>query len=250
MTFATPIWLYAIPVLVLVLWLIFHAAARARLKQLGSFAAIRLRDELLRSVSPSRRRFKQILMVVGLVLVFSALARPQHGFSWRDTPSRGIDVLFVLDTSKSMLAQDIRPNRLERAKYAVLDFIDRLEGDRIGLVAFAGNAFLQCPLTLDYDAFRLSLDAVDTEIIAQGGTDIARALAEAENAFEQEKNHKIIILMTDGEDLEQSGVDYARESAQRGVTIYTVGVGTAEGQLIPIASRSGQIEYLRDSDGR
>nr|WP_281398099.1 VWA domain-containing protein [Ruficoccus amylovorans] len=217
---------------------------------MSTFAADRLLGGLLRSFSSGRRRFKHLLIAAGVALVLLALARPQYGFTWRETPARGIDVLFVLDSSKSMLAQDIRPNRLERAKFAILDFVEKIQGDRVGLVAFAGNAFLQCPLTLDYDAFDMSLKAVDTNVISHGGTDIARALAEAENAFSANNNHKVVVLITDGEDLEQSGVDKARQLAKDGMTIYTVGVGTPEGELIPIRGANGQVEYLRDSDGK
>jgi Ca-activated chloride channel family protein len=249
-TFHSPVWLYAIPAALLVLWFLFHLAARARKRELGKFAADRLLAGLLRSFSPARRRFKHLLIAAGVALVMLALARPEYGYTWRESPARGIDVLFVLDSSKSMLAQDIRPNRLERSKLAILDFVDKIPGDRVGLVAFAGNAFLQCPLTLDYDAFRLALEAVDTNVIAHGGTDIARALTEAENAFSADNNHKIVVLITDGEDLEQSGVDQARLLASRGMTVYTVGVGTPEGELIPVETERGQIEYLRDSDGK
>ncbi len=250
MTFHSPVWLYVIPPALLVLGFIFHLASRARKRQLGKFAADRLLSGLLRSYSPGRRRFKQLLIAAGVALILVALARPQYGYTWKETSARGIDVLFVLDSSKSMLAQDIRPNRLERAKFAILDFVERIPGDRVGLVAFAGNAFLQCPLTLDYDAFRLSLEAVDTEVIPHGGTDIARALIEAEQAFSEDNNHKVVVLITDGEDLEQSGVEQARLLAQQGMTIYTVGVGTAEGELIPVESQRGRVEYLRDSDGK
>ncbi len=250
MNFAAPIWLYLIPVVLLVLWGGFHLAGAARRKQLSSFAADRLLGGLLRSYSPTRRRFKHILIALGLTLLLLALARPQFGYTWRDTTARGIDVLFVLDTSKSMLAEDIRPNRMERAKYAIMDFTRKLQGDRVGLVAFAGNAFLQCPLTLDYGAFELSLEAINTDIIQHGGTDIARALQEAENAFRENSNHKIIILMTDGEDLEENALEQARIAAENGVTIYSVGVGTPDGQLIPINNRFGQREFLRDSSGK
>ncbi|MDP0496278.1 MAG: VWA domain-containing protein [Verrucomicrobiota bacterium JB024] len=250
MTFHSPVWLYAIPAALLVLWFLFHLAARARKRELGKFAADRLLTGLLRSFSPARRRFKHLLIAAGIALVMLALARPEYGYTWRESPARGIDVLFVLDSSKSMLAQDIRPNRLERSKLAILDFVDKIPGDRVGLVAFAGNAFLQCPLTLDYDAFRLALEAVDTNVISHGGTDIARALTEAENAFSEDNNHKVVVLITDGEDLEESGVEQARLLASRGMTVYTVGVGTPEGELIPVETARGQIEYLRDSDGK
>ena len=126
-----------------------------------------------------------------------------------------------------MLTQDVKPDRLTRAKLAVNDFVDKLNGDGVGLIAFAGNAFLQCPITLDYDAFHESLDALDTTIIPRGGTDIASAIREAQAAFRTENNHdKILVLLTDGEDLEGSALAAAKAAAKDGVKIYTVGVGS------------------------
>ena len=127
--------------------------------------------------------------------------------------------------------------------------LEKLEGDRVGLIAFAGQAFLECPLTLDYDAFRQSLEAVDPDIIALGGTDIASAISEAEVTFDQNDNHKILVLITDGEDLGNEGIRRARAAAESGVTIYTVGVGSSSGELIPIRQPDDSIDYLRDDRG-
>ncbi|GHC05171.1 VWA domain-containing protein [Cerasicoccus arenae] len=242
-------WLIAIPVVLLLAGGLFLLNSRARKRLVREFASDRLVKQLLASYSPARRKFKNGLLLLALTLIVFALARPQWGFTWRETKSKGIDIMFVVDVSRSMLAQDIKPNRLARSKLAILDFIDKLEGDRIGLVAFAGNAFLQCPLTLDYDAFRQSLEAVDTNVISLGGTDIARAVEESEAAFSDENNYKIMVLITDGEDLEEDGIARARKAAENGVTIYTVGVGTAEGELIPMRNRFGQLEYMRDDNG-
>ncbi|MCJ7684332.1 MAG: tetratricopeptide repeat protein, partial [Desulfobacteraceae bacterium] len=147
------------------------------------------------------------------------------------------------------LANDVQPNRLERSKLGIMDFVSRLEGDRVGLIPFAGTAFLMCPLTLDYDAFRQSLYALDTGIIPQGGTDIASAIREAEFAFSTTANHKILVLVTDGEDLEGEALTAAREAAQKGMTIYTVGVGTPAGELIPLKSR-GKGFFVKDDQGQ
>ncbi|MEO0794127.1 MAG: VWA domain-containing protein [Verrucomicrobiota bacterium] len=249
MNFEETSWLLVIPLALALLGWLFYTNSRSRRELVRKFASDRLVKQLLASYSPARRKFKNGLLIAAVLLVLFALARPQWGFSWRETKTKGIDIMFVVDVSRSMLAQDIKPDRLERSKFAILDFLEKLEGDRVGLVAFAGNAFLQCPLTLDYDAFRQSLEAVDTNVISLGGTDIARAITEAEAAFSDENNHKIMVLITDGEDLEEDGIARAKKAAANGVTIYTVGVGTAEGELIPMRDKFGRLQYLRDDNG-
>ena len=149
-----------------------------------------------------------------------------------------------------MLAEDVKPNRLERAKLGILDILKKLSGNQVGLIAFAGEAFLQCPLTLDYDAFQQTLESIDTDTIARGGTDIASAIRVAAKALRNDKNHKILVLITDGEDLEESGIKEAQRAAGEGITIYTVGIGTKQGELIPIRTKSGGTDYLRDSAGK
>jgi len=247
--FAENIWLLLLPVPVAFLLFLFWIDRKGRRTSIRRFASGRLVSDLLDSYSPARKRLKNVLLLIAVALLFLALARPQWGHTWSESRSRGIDLVFALDTSRSMLAQDIRPNRLIRAKLAIEDFVRQLEGDRIGLVAFSGSAFLQCPLTLDYDAFFQSLDAIDTNVISAGGTDISAALQEAESAFSADNNYKILILITDGEDLAGSGIEQARKAARNGVTVYTVGVGTADGAPIPIRSRTGAVQYVRDEDG-
>ena len=171
------------------------------------------------------------------------------GFQWKEVKRKGIDILMAVDTSKSMLANDVQPNRLERSKLGIMDFVSKLEGDRVGLIPFAGTAFLMCPLTLDYDAFRQSLHALDTGIIPSGGTDIASAIRQAEFAFSNNANHKILVLVTDGEDLEGEALNAARDAAQKGLTIYTVGVGTPAGELIPL-KRRGKGSFVKDDQGQ
>ena len=184
------------------------------------------------------------------MFVFIALARPQIGFHWEEEKQRGIDILFAIDTSKSMLTQDVTPDRLSRAKLAIIDFVRQLGTDRVGLIAFAGDAFLQAPLTLDYDAFQESLDAIDTNVIPRGGTDVASAIREGEAAFGDSKNKKILVLITDGEDLEAKGIEAAKTAAAHGLTIYTVGVGSTNGGLIPIPGANGGTEFVKDASGQ
>lgn len=249
MTFEYPI--VFILALVMIPLMLFWAYRMERRKQklLTKFIAPTLVDDLTRSVSKTKKQIKAALFALGIAFIGFAAARPQYGYVWNEVKSKGIDVVFAIDTSKSMLAQDIRPNRLERSKLAVLDFIDRMGNDRIGLVAFAGSAFLQCPLTLDYNAFRQSLAILEPGIIPVGGTDIATAIQVAESAFKKENSFKILILITDGEDLEQRGIGVARDAASRGVKIFTLGVGSAEGEIIPIINAEGKADYIRDSNG-
>lgn len=229
----------------------FHRFNQSRAAALRSFAAEHLLKALTANVSTGLRSAKRWLFAFAIALCLVALARPEAGFRWREVKRKGIDIVFAVDTSKSMLAQDVNPDRLTRAKLAVADLVERLQGDRVGLIAFAGSSFLQCPLTLDDAAFRQSLDAIDTTIIPKGGTDISAAIHEAENAFSLgNQNHKILVILTDGEDLEANGVAAAREAAKQGMKIFTVGVGSSAGELIPVRNESGGTEFVKDEKGQ
>src|SRR6185295_8691540 len=156
-----------------------------------------------------------------------ALARPQWGFTWEEAKQRGLDIIVAIDTSRSMLATDIAPNRITRAKLAALELMQKAKNDRLGLVAFAGSAFLQCPLTLDEEAFRQSVNALDIDVIPQGGTAISEAITVSLEAYkDSEDNHKIMILITDGEDHEEGVLEAAEEAAKAGMHVFTIGVGT------------------------
>ena len=251
MNFAEPIWLVAGAVVIVGLFLLYRRFDLRQRAALADFASSHLLSRLTASFSPARRRVKRAFFVAALALVFVALARPQLGYHWEEEKQRGIDILFAIDTSKSMLTQDVTPDRLTRAKLAITDLVRKLNGDRVGLIAFAGDAFLQAPLTLDYDAFQESLDAIDTNTIPRGGTDIASAINEAQVALGPEtKSRKILILVTDGEDLDAKGVDAARAAAKDGLTIYTVGVGTENGGLIPVKNADGGTDFVKDDAGQ
>jgi len=250
MQFAHSIWLIAGFAACTILGFGFYHFRKTGQAALKKFAAVHLLKRLTESVSPGRRMAKRILLLVAVASIFVALARPQVGYQWKEIKRKGIDILLAVDTSKSMLATDVRPNRLERSKLGILDFVSRLEGDRVGLIPFAGTAFLMCPLTLDYDAFRQSLETLDTQIIPQGGTDIATAIREAETAFSNNANHKILVLVTDGEDLEGEALSAAKAAAQKGMVIYTVGVGTPAGELIPLKDSSQGVQFVKDAKGQ
>jgi Ca-activated chloride channel family protein len=250
MQFGNPFgfWLLA---LVPVLALFFVWAFAARRRALERFVAQPLAQRLTASVLPVARRWKAALVVASVLFVVIALAQPRWGYEWREVKSRGVDVFVLLDVSKSMLAEDVRPNRLTQAKYAVQDLLNNLKGDRIGLVAFAGTAFVQCPLTIDYEAFRLTLKDVEPGIIPRGGTAIGTAIRTALKGFEAgEGRDRAIVLITDGEQTEGDSVAAAEEAAREGVKIYAIGVGTTEGELIPVRERDKTLTFAKDREGQ
>ena len=249
MSFANPqfLWLLLVvpPLLILFLWW----SARARQRLMTQFIQARLLPGLIAGVSTARKKIRAVALVAAVFCLILALARPQWGFDWQEVTQRGLDIVVAIDTSKSMLAEDIAPNRLARAKLAALDLMQQAKSDRLGLVAFAGSAFLQCPLTIDDSAFRQSLDALDVNIIPEGGTAIAEAINEAARAFKEGENHKIVVLFTDGEDHDSEAVAAAKRAKDAGVIIFTVGIGSVEGELLRIKTADGKSDYVRDADG-
>jgi Ca-activated chloride channel family protein len=248
--FASPAWLPAglLSCLALIwLWRRYDARQHAALAQ---FVSAHLRHQLTRSISVGRRRLQRALFLGALIGLFAALAGPQVGFHWEQVSRRGNEIIFAIDTSRSMLTADVKPNRLTRAKLAIDDFAKKLDGDAVGIVAFAGTAFLACPVTLDYGAFHESLGAIDTSTIPRGGTDISTAIQAAAAALRRRPgSDKILILVSDGEDLEGSAFAAAEAAAKAdSIKIYTVGVGTAAGDLIPIPPDQGG-GFVKDETG-
>ncbi len=248
--FAEPRWLWLAVLAPLVLAAVQRYSAWARRKQLARLAAPQVIKELIGSYSPARRAIKDMFLVVAAAGIGLALARPQWGEQTEESHSFGQDTLFILDCSRSMLASDVSPSRLQRAKLAILDYVQRYGHGRVGLVAFAGQAFLQCPLTFDYGAFADTLMTVDDRTIPVPGTDIGRALDEAYHSVDRHERPKVFVLLTDGEDLEQGGVRTAEALAKEGVVLYTVGVGTAAGAEIQFMNDQGRLEVMRDSRGQ
>src|ERR1017187_8648299 len=199
--FAEPRWLWLAAVAPGLLALLHRHAARARREQLARIASPHFVAELTVSHSPARRRFKEVLLLLAFLFAGLALARPQWGGVESASAWLGEDVVFVLDCSLSMTTSDVLPSRMQRAKFAVLDFVQRESHGRVGLVAFAGGAFIQCPLTFDAGAFEESLLSVDEKTIPIPGTDIGRALIEASHAMDKGSRRKMVVLVTDGEDL-------------------------------------------------
>jgi len=251
MKFEQPLWLLVGVIAGAALLWRYRRFDRQQAALLTKFIASRLKEQLTQSFSPRRRMIKRGLFLAATMCLFIALARPQAGFRWEETQRKGLEILFAVDTSKSMLAQDVKPNRLTRAKLAVEDLLGKLHGDGVGLIAFAGSSFLQCPITLDYDAFRDSLAALDTGVIPKGGTDVAAAIREAQAAFKtRPASDRILILLTDGEDLEGEAITAARSAAGEGVKIFAVGVGSAKGELVPVPSGNGGTEFMKDENGQ
>jgi Ca-activated chloride channel family protein len=247
--FGEPRWLWLAAVApVLLVWLHGHAA-RQRARQLARMASPHFVTELTASHSPARRRFKEILLALAIAFAGLALARPQWGTVETNNAWLGEDVVFALDCSLSMTTSDVLPSRMQRAKYAVLDFVRRQSHGRVGLVAFGGSAFIQCPLTFDTDAFEETLLALDEKTMPIPGTDIGRALNEAYHAMDKNSRRKMVVLVTDGEDLEKSGVAAAKNLATNGVVVFTIGVGTPTGKEIQTLNAAGQMELLRDAKG-
>jgi Ca-activated chloride channel homolog len=251
MRIATPQMLWLLLILVPPLILFFWWAWRKRQQLVTQFISSRLLGHLKVGFSPSRQKARMALIVIAVVFVIFALARPQWGMSREEARQRGLDIIVAIDTSNSMLAQDVSPNRLARAKLAALDLMRRAKTDRLGLVAFAGDAFLECPLTLDDAAFSQSVNALDTHTISQGGTAIAEAIAEARKSFKNESdNHKVLVLFTDGEDQDSDAMAEAGKAAKEGMIIFTVGIGTPEGDQILIRDERGHVDTLLDENGK
>ncbi|MCH7526391.1 MAG: VWA domain-containing protein [Planctomycetes bacterium] len=236
--------LWAVPVLGFVYWWGFARNRRA----LGRFATLNLLRTLIPSVSIGRRRFKAVMVLSAVAMLVVALSGPRWGTHWEEVQRRGIDIIFVLDVSNSMLAEDDKPNRLERAKLDIKDMLEVLPGDRVGLVAYAGKSALVCPLTVNYGSFRLALEEVGTYSAQRGGTNIGDAVRHAMECFvDKVKDHKAIIILSDGGEEDES---YATEAAQkafeeRGIRVFTVGYGDmVEGGRIPVI-RDGQRVYMQ-----
>jgi Ca-activated chloride channel family protein len=235
--------------LVPLLTLFLLRSFRSRRRALSAFGSPQLIRKLTSATSRVRQGIKSGLVVSGVLFLVLALVRPQLGTQLELVRRRGVDIFIALDTSRSMLAEDILPSRLTRARYEISDLIDRLEGDRVGIVAFAGRSFVVCPLTLDYGAAKLFLETVDTDLISAQGTALEEAIRTAAEAFgSEERKYKVLVLITDGEGHTGDPIEAAEEAAESGVRIYTVGLGTPEGELIPILV-DGRTEFLKDREG-
>jgi len=233
----------------LIIWL--YWIINSRNKMLLSTVDNTLRDRLLIKIDKKRLLQKdRFLYFSMLILIFSA-SGPQIGTRLAPLDRKGIDLVFAIDVSTSMNAEDVKPSRLEKAKFEISQMIHQLKGDRISLIVFAGSSHMYLPLTTDYEAARLFLDQIDTNMIPTQGTALSSALQTGLSAFtEDESKYKVLVLVTDGEDHEGQAIDLASKASDRGMIIHTVGVGTESGSLIPVIGQNGIRDYKRDNTGR
>ncbi len=251
MRFAHPqvLWMIVLlPLLALLVWGRLRAGRQALRRALSRPMLERLTGHL----SPGRTLSRHLLLVFGCLFLILAVARPQRGTQYVTAARLGIDIIIALDVSESMLAEDLKPNRLRRARHEISAVLDRLKGDRVGLIAFAGAAFVQCPLTLDYAAARMFLEFMGPDLLPEPGTDIAAALVTATGAFDQEsEGFRALILITDGEDHEGKLKDAAKTAREAGIRIFTVGIGSESGEPIPERDDAGNITgYKKDREGK
>jgi Ca-activated chloride channel family protein len=251
MYFGQPEFLYGLLLLpvIFLIWQWSAARRRAAIARLGDPALVR---RLSASVNWEGRRWQAFLWFLALFFLIIALARPQWGSEVQVVEQRGIEIMIALDISQSMMAEDIKPNRLSRAKLTIVDLMKRLEGNEMGLVLFAGDSFIQFPLTFDFATARSFLDNARPGIISRPGTAIGDAIETAMKGFnEQLASQKVIVIMTDGENHEPDALEWARRAAEEGIIIYTVGFGSPNGEPIPRYNEQNVlIGFKKDQDGQ
>lgn len=247
----TPQFLYLL-ILIPIFYILYFFYVRSKKRKLNNAASARVQEVVMPGLSIGKQNFKFALLNMAFFFLVFAMANPQSGASVGKKTRKGTDLIICLDISNSMLAQDLKPNRITRAKQSINSLLNQLHGDRIGLVVFAGEAFIQLPMTSDYVAAKTFIDIIEPSMIETQGTAIGESLKTAYSAFgEQEdaKRSRSIILISDGEDNEDDALNVAKEIASENVVINTIGLGLGEGSPIPIKQRSGMSEYKRDANG-
>jgi Ca-activated chloride channel family protein len=249
MKFGSPEYFWLLLLLPVVLGFYVYAFYKKK-KALKKFVATSMLPKLTHTISSKKQVAKALLIVLTVFFSIIALTRPQYGTKTELLKRKGLDVVIAVDVSLSMYAEDIKPNRLIRAKHEISNFIDKLRGDRIGLVAFAGEAFVQCPLTLDYSAAKIFLNVLGPDLISTPGTAIGPAIETALSAFNsKEEQYRVIVLLTDGEGHTGTAETWAEEAAKKGVIVYTVGIGSLSGVPIPLKDKQGNVTYKKDLQG-
>ncbi len=235
-----------VPILLSVYFISFYYRKR-RISLFGNLALLR---DLMPGVSFRRGWIKFIFALMAVSAIAAAIAGPQFGSRLTEVKRKGIEIIIALDVSNSMLAQDIRPNRLERAKLAINQLVDRLTNDRIGLIVFAGDAYVQLPVTSDYVSAKMFLSSIGPGIVPKQGTAIGAAIGLASNSFSlNEETKKVLIIISDGENHEDNPLETAKVAAQKGIKIHTIGIGSAQGSPIPMPSAHGGTDFLKDKEG-
>lgn len=247
--FEHPLYLYALALLPLLI-LLMVGASYARKKALQRLGNPELVQRLMPERSPVRLRNKNILFLIGLFFIIIALANPQWGTKTQAVRRQSIDIIFALDVSQSMLCQDIAPNRLTQAQRLCQELIQKLSGNRLGVILFAGEAYMQVPLTTDYEAVSLLLQSSNPDMISSQGTSIGEALAIAQQSTAKSNGNRVVLVITDGEDHEARAESQARQAARSGMKIFTIGVGSEEGGFVPFVDENGMADYKRDVSGK
>lgn len=247
--FDNPYMLYALALLPLLI-IIHYLFNRRQRKRLRAFADTELYSRLAPQSSVKRKNWKHAFFITALAFLILALANPQIGSKMERSTRKGVDLIIAMDVSNSMLAEDIEPNRLEKSKRAVAQLIQRLEGDRIGLIIFAGNAYKQLPVTTDYSAARMFLGAISTDIVPTQGTAIGDAIEKGLTSFnEQSEHNKAIILISDGENHKGDAAEAAEKAKEQGVIVHSIGMGSLKGAPIPVSSEANNGRYKQDKQG-
>ena len=238
-------------VLIPIIILVFIFSVRWRKKAIGVFGQLKLVYKLMPMASELKLRTKFILFSIAITALIIGIANPQIGSKMEEVKREGVDLMIAIDLSNSMLAEDLQPNRLMRAKQSISKLIDRLDGDRIGLIVFAGDAFVQLPITTDYSAAKLFLSTINTSIVPTQGTAIGKAIGLSIKSFDLKNDQsKAIIVITDGENHEDDAIKKAEEAEELGIFVHTIGMGSAEGGPIPIKNRYGSVtSYQKDKEG-
>ncbi len=247
--FGNPEYLYLL-LIVPVLIFLFLLAQYYKKKALSKFGDMSVIEQLMPFVSKSKPVLKFTFLTIAIVSIIFALADPQFGSKLEKVKRKGAEIIIALDVSNSMLAEDIKPNRLERAKQAISKLIDNMENDRIGLIVFAGDSYIQVPVTSDFSAAKMFLSSINTNIVSKQGTAIGSAIDLAMNSFTPETEmEKALIVITDGENHEDDAVKAAELANEKGITVHSIGMGSPQGAPIPLQKGYGQTIFQKDNDG-
>ncbi|WP_020532685.1 VWA domain-containing protein [Flexithrix dorotheae] len=238
--------LILIPILVILFWL----EGRMRKKAIRSLGSLSVIKQLMPEYSRTRPVWKNLFIILSVLSLIIAVANPQVGSKMEIVKRKGVEIIIAIDVSNSMLAEDIRPNRLEKAKQSIAQLVKRLHNDKLGLIVFAGDAYTQLPITTDYSAARMFLRSVKTNIVPVQGTAIGKAIELGMNSFSKdETKNKALIVITDGENHEDDALEMAKKAAEAGIIVNTIGMGQAKGAPIPVYNNYGQKDFRKDNQG-
>jgi len=236
--------------LIPVIWLAYFYMRYWQTRKQKAVADAKLLDKIVREKSRLKPFVKMLMLSLSLLFLITGLTNPKMGTKLETVKRRGVDIVFAIDVSKSMDAEDIAPSRLEKAKRLVSKIVDNLVSDRIGIIAYAGEAYPLLPITTDYAAAKIFLQNMNTDLVSSQGTAIDDAIDLATTYFDEDDTNKILVILSDGEDHSQKAVEAAKRAAQQGVTIFSIGIGTKKGSVIPIKRNGSLYGYKKDKNGK